>query len=660
MQGFIKQEPAKEVAWKLPTSVEGLKILIRCGAGIGDTLVAVGSISKALKDRGAAKVDAATMKHQSELIAKFETVDDSFDAQIVNRPEVKGRYDVILDVSSFPLANSRQLVGKSYYEAAFDKAGLSGLSEPSVGNLQISHDPDPKLIGIHASASNPIRRWPEHKWETLGRLLVDAGYEVRWFGTLSDFHVNDHGHEVVAQQSEDLTYQAQRLAECGHFIGNDSGFAHLAGVIGIHGAVIFGACMEPEHVIGHYPTLTDVCKSNTFSRSVRNDDPESIKALDRVTPDDVVQALALDTTSVREYMRQIKLNKHHKLAVCGNTEHWLGTLKKLNQWFDVMILDRDTIPAEADAVLLLDDRATVKFRSSGRVPIVIARSTDAEVLRKEIRMAMGMTWPKEIQCGEVLLSRVPGLGDVIMSTSVLYKAHEFFPHAKIVFHTSRNYFSIIKRHDWLTLTDDEDYTADLTIKLDYYGCWNEGTRAIHKLGGNEYEMQITHSHPPEVDSPAVGFWGRQGANPNIVKEWPENKWLSLAELLGDCNCYQLGSPRDKPIGSDIVTDLRCNSVEDMIATLRAMDVVVTIDGAAQHACRALGIRAVVLWGKSASPELIGYPLFHINEVSNSEGHCFASIDPSTFAVGECCGGDCMSSVKVGPVHSHVRTLLAKA
>jgi len=392
---------------------------------------------------------------------------------------------------------------------------------------------------------------------------------------------------------------------------------------------------------------------------VRNDDAYSLEVLKEVTPDEVMQALALTTTvSVREYMRQVKVNKHHKLAICCDTSGWASTLTQLNKWFDIVSLDSDTIPPEVDCVLLLDERMTVKFESNARVPTVTAKTHDPIELRKQLRKAMGQTWSKEVQCGEVLISRVPGLGDVIMSTSVLYKAHEFFPNAKIVFHTSPNYFPIIPYHNWLKLTEDEDQTADLVIKLDYYGCWTEGVKAIHKLGGNEWETHITHAHPPEVDSPSVGFWGRQGANPNLVKEWADNKWLSLAELLGDCNCYQLGSPRDKPIGGDAVTDLRSESVADMIASLRAMDVVVTIEGAAQHACRAIGSKAVVLWGKSATPELLGYG-FHDNIVSTTEGSCIASVDPSTFAVGNCCGGVCMDGIKVGQVQSCVRALLAQ-
>ena len=117
--------------------------------------------------------------------------------------------------------------------------------------------------------------------------------------------------------------------------------------------------------------------------------------------------------------------------------------------------------------------------------------------------------------------------------------------------------------------------------------------------------------------------------------------VALEELLRERYRPQLPLLDGIMKPADLIKDLRQEALLDSLGTLAAVDLVVTIDGVAQHACRALDKQAIVLWGGSCTPEVIGYPE-HINLTPENGKKCWGSVCQSTYQQGDCCGdGSCV-------------------
>lgn len=97
---------------------------------------------------------------------------------------------------------------------------------------------------------------------------------------------------------------------------------------------------------------------------------------------------------------------------------------------------------------------------------------------------------------------------------------------------------------------------------------------------------------------------KRGASPN--KEWGWVRWNKLAWLLGRrrVRVTQLG-PHGTPLldGADFVATADFRSAAAVLAHARAA---VVPEGGLHHACAALGVPAVVLYGGFISPAVTGY------------------------------------------------------
>ena len=110
-------------------------------------------------------------------------------------------------------------------------------------------------IYVHMSASNPNRDWLRDRWERVIPRLAEID-TVHLLGRSCEFKVEGANINVLSDQSDDLVWQAEELSTAKHFLGVDSGFAHIAGLMrrGLPGHVLFFNTL-PDDVIGRYPTL---------------------------------------------------------------------------------------------------------------------------------------------------------------------------------------------------------------------------------------------------------------------------------------------------------------------------------------------------------------------------------------------------------------------
>ena len=345
-----------------------------------------------------------------------------------------------------------------------------------------------------------------------------------------------------------------------------------------------------------------------------------------------------------------------------------------------------TIFKDRESILFVDSEASnfgeaiTLLKTDGRAigqtarDIVRANYTDkmqADLYRKYFRRVMGKTWPTEVQEGRICVERRPGAGDVIMALSTVRKIREMMPDCDITFDTKRAFMPLAMASKDVNdaTVDTEGMEFDHQIKMDYYDCWKDHRHAAEAMGGSIPEITgvidvpqtridaIKRSLP---DGPTVGVWMYQ-SNLSIepVKQWPEEKWLELTGKLRDSgiNVYQLGAPFEEHLES--LVDLRQDDILDSVASLSAVDLVVCIDCVAQHACKAMGLPAVVLWGGSGDSWLTGYDT-HVNLKTEDDRRCFGSVCMSTYSK-ECCGDmSCMHSIQVPTVHDAIITQLRVA
>jgi Glycosyltransferase family 9 (heptosyltransferase) len=153
-------------------------------------------------------------------------------------------------------ATNHNLLDIDYYEAAALKINYKvGTLKFNLSEIQSNYD-----YVIHPSSSNPNRNWGAKNWIDLAWSLALKGNSVAFLGTEKETGFTDErmGILKLSDISSDLLWQAKVLRSSLHFIGNDSGFAHLAGLLGVNGRVLFFNT-HPKNVISHYPTLSAVC-----------------------------------------------------------------------------------------------------------------------------------------------------------------------------------------------------------------------------------------------------------------------------------------------------------------------------------------------------------------------------------------------------------------
>ena len=97
---------------------------------------------------------------------------------------------------------------------------------------------------VHPGSGSPTKNWPAERFVEIMRRLQAAGRET--VAVLGEADVAEAA--VLARELPEmpvlagltLTELAATLAECGAFLGNDSGIAHLAAAVGLPTTAIFG------------------------------------------------------------------------------------------------------------------------------------------------------------------------------------------------------------------------------------------------------------------------------------------------------------------------------------------------------------------------------------------------------------------------------------
>ena len=364
LAGFavVNREPLRH----LPVDWTGMNILLKVPGGIGDGIIAM-SLINTLKTKQCA-VTIACPDTQVEFLKHFDKVDGTISVTTIHEAKIYSQFDLILD-TGHTLTVGGKLVDRDYYVAIHQGVGFNGF-DVKLGKLHLSEDklskfrlllPDRPLIALHTGASNPARRWSQENFRNLAYKIVESGGSVLFLGA-GDFEFEDDRIVCASKISRSIYDQAHMLYLCDAYIGNDSAFAHMAGIMGVPGTVLF-SLSKPEQVIARYRSLRGLSaafKLNvTPSRSLRNDDEEARKCMDALTIDEVFASLGskiwdkyknVKKKKVAPYIpsefKKVQVNKQSTMLVVI-PGMWIGggeiatasLVRELSKWFKIDVVN---------------------------------------------------------------------------------------------------------------------------------------------------------------------------------------------------------------------------------------------------------------------------------------------------------------------------------
>lgn len=254
----------------------------RASGGLGDVLICAGVLA-------CSGATLAVPDHHVGLICRVRDLDviplSRARPEVIRRHDQSGNFDGLF-------ANTERLTDEEYYSAAARRAGTT----PRRAVLEIEKSDQRFDYVFHPGSSNPNRQWGKQNWYDLAESLTALGRSVAWLGVDSEWGYSGRGSTKLSDWTSDLVGQAEYLANAGHFVGNDSGFAHVAGILGVPGHVLFFNT-HPDQVISRYPGLDPVHKFDVVgppSRSLNPHDPRSAAAISALTVDDVCSVLGVD------------------------------------------------------------------------------------------------------------------------------------------------------------------------------------------------------------------------------------------------------------------------------------------------------------------------------------------------------------------------------
>lgn len=364
----------------LPQDWTGQKILLKMTGGVGDSLMAIGGVARSLKQRECT-VTACVMPNQVQLIAQLEGVDSVIQAVQSNYPATRNSFDVYLDFAG-TFNTIRELRRGGYYTLLSKKVGLEVLP----GKFRFLPDPVGEHVAIHPGSSNPNRRWSEEKWTELAYQLRDRGFAVTFFGTSDEFGFHDEGIFKASDFTEDLLEQSKGLAGCSSFVGCDSGFSHVAGMLGVPGVVLFFTTY-PEDVIDKYTTLKGVSAYEKLgivpTRSFDPKDQVSKAASDGLTVGEVLDALGVSAIECTPQERNPRAPSMRQIAVVGRCPEADMLASQLSEYYITEVVDEKPTNGDFQAVIVVDPAGFGRLTVGNKE--VNLDISDAEDVRRALR-----------------------------------------------------------------------------------------------------------------------------------------------------------------------------------------------------------------------------------------------------------------------------------
>lgn len=295
------------------SDLKGRRVALTMTGGIGDALMAVGGTACALEGSGAV-VTGLVMPHQQKLLRACVGVHTVLGVRALNDPVVRNGFDVVIDFAC-TFNRSRELRRGDYYGHVSARAGFA----VGPGRFTFGRNPEHQVVAIHPASSNPNRAWKESGWREIALRFAAMGWRVLWLGTSDEFGFSTDNIIKLSDMDGDLLWQAKAVSRCSLFVGSDSGFAHIAGILGVPGVVVFTAT-EPEDVLGQYPSLKAAEVFGRLgeipSRSLRPDDPVAARCSEALSVEDVWAVLDFPIPDV-DLGAEVREPNRRRLCIAG-------------------------------------------------------------------------------------------------------------------------------------------------------------------------------------------------------------------------------------------------------------------------------------------------------------------------------------------------------
>lgn len=379
--------------YSLPEDWTDKNICLQWTAGIGDSLIALGAGAKALKSKRC-RITVSCMKYQNNLVKQLRYIDNVIYSEKLNNILVRNSFDVIIDFA-YCLNNNKEIKDGEYYTLAGNHLGLP--LEPTTFLFKRADTPkfkNQESVFIHPGASNPNRRWDDSKWKEFAWEVRDRGFTVVWLGTKDEFGFSGAGVEKLSDTNEDLVWQAKKVAKSAtYFVGCDSGFAHVCGLLNVPGVVLFFNT-HPDNVIAKYKNLVGCHNFKTLgkmpTRSLDSGDLFSHKSRRLLTVEDVISKCTFLGKKTSSMSRKINPSKKLSIGAHGTTEDTDRVASFLAMNYDVEIIEH--LPNNGyvfDALLVFKGNNSVEITAKNGVTAKV-NSEHPENVRRAIREITGI------------------------------------------------------------------------------------------------------------------------------------------------------------------------------------------------------------------------------------------------------------------------------
>lgn len=158
-------------------------------------------------------------------------------------------------------------------------------------DLVLGQAPGP-MIAVDPGAGWPSRRWPEARFGELTSRLAALGYTILQVGWQGADALPGVAHNLVSRLR--LRAVARLLGRCALFIGNDSGYFHVAAAVGCPHVTVYGMT---RRTCGPYPGTVAVvppteCRSTCSELCGRSEPghPGISHCMDEISVDQVLAA----------------------------------------------------------------------------------------------------------------------------------------------------------------------------------------------------------------------------------------------------------------------------------------------------------------------------------------------------------------------------------
>jgi len=380
LEGIEELDAPLNHAATLPEDWTGKRILLRMTGGIGDELIAFGGAVSVLKQRDCF-VGAAAKRNHLELLVGIEGIDAVHTQQDANSVDVLRHYDIVLNFNGI-FVERHSLRKESYYELVSRKLGYPATAGRFKGNTREFFSKT--TIALHTTASNPNRRWEDNRWLELAYTLAENGMEVLFLGDKDDYGFTDKAAGIFkcSDLTSDLLTQAGMLAACKYFCGVDSGFCHIAGMLGVTGWVLFTNTL-PETVIAEYDSLVGLHAFDVVgepTRSLNPTDARARAASSALTVDRVWRAICPNGSHGGKLKRD-PVRLYARVQITGDCLDAFLYADYLKEYYDVQLIAQPF--GEVGATLHFDgsEYCQVKISATGKETRIAVGNMD------EFRMA---------------------------------------------------------------------------------------------------------------------------------------------------------------------------------------------------------------------------------------------------------------------------------